>query len=312
MDFATLVAKNWREAPLSRPDVAMLEFCEKLTLTPFLVCEGDIERLRGHGFDDRDILSIILAAAYRNYIVRVADALGVELNNTVDYPPEFIAAFGVNVAAAGTTLYADRQTAQTAVNVAVKPVVGRVARSDPSMCWLRGPFPDLGNEHGEVGIMTHLPLAFALRPDAMEVTAGFLRLVDFGGSGLGERLEALLGWTTASVLYSRYMGTHHAARLLHYGMAEDDLRGGLDGLDRGRLTGVEMAAVRFAEQLTRSPSAMARTDVVSLRSAGFSDAEVVTIAADVSVQNFVGRVVNAVGLKVEPDLEPLADRMYPQ
>ena len=63
----------------------MLEFSEKLTLIPSSITEVDIETLRGHGFSDRDILSIILAGAYRSYIVRVADALGIELNPTVDY-----------------------------------------------------------------------------------------------------------------------------------------------------------------------------------------------------------------------------------
>ena len=62
----------------------MLEFSEKLTLIPSGIAEGDIKALRSHAFSDRDLLSIILAGAYRNYIVRVADALGAELNPTVE------------------------------------------------------------------------------------------------------------------------------------------------------------------------------------------------------------------------------------
>ncbi|MEE9216763.1 MAG: hypothetical protein V3U32_04935, partial [Anaerolineales bacterium] len=74
----------------------MLDFSEKLTLTPSEMAEEDLVGLRTHGFTDRDILSIVLAAAYRNYIARIADALGVELNTTVDYAPELIRAFGVD------------------------------------------------------------------------------------------------------------------------------------------------------------------------------------------------------------------------
>jgi len=312
VEFATQVANDWREAPLEPPDVAMLEFSEKLTLTPFLMSEADLVELRTHGFDDRNILSIILAAAYRNYIVRVADALGVELNGTVEYTREFIEAFGVSAQTGSTTLYADRQTAGISVHAAVKPARGPVAESAKSICWLNVSSSDRLTGGGEVGALKHLSCAFALRPDALEVTAEFLRLVDFGGSGLGERMEALLGWTTASVLYSRYMGTHHAARLLNLGVAKDELQGGLDTFDRLRLSLAEREAVRFAEQLTRSPAAMVRADVASLRSVGFSDADVITIAADVAVQNFVCRVVGAVGLKIERALESLADRWYPQ
>jgi len=290
----------------------MLEFSEKLTVTPFLMAESDIVSLRQHGFSDRDILSIILAAAYRNYIVRIADALGVELNTTVDYPSEFIEAFGVDAGQARTTLYADRQHAGTTANAAVKRVDGTVSRSASNLCWLEAApsAPSLGRETQVP--LEHLPRAFAQRPDALEVTAEFLRGVDFGGSGLGERVEALLGWTTAAVLHCRYMGTHHAARLLKEGMMEDDLRGGLDTFDRDRLTSQEREALRFAEQLTRSPAGMMRADVSALRAVGFSDADVITLAADVSVQNFVCRVVGAVGLEIEAALEPLADRLYPQ
>lgn len=306
------MAKNWREAPLEPADVAMLEFSEKLTLTPFLMNEADITALRAHGFSDRDILSVILAAAYRNYIVRVADALGVELNATVDYPAEFIAAFGVAGENARTTLYADRETAGAPVVAAVRPSGGRASPPARDICWLEGGASTPVYTRETAVPLEHLPRAFAERPAAFEVTAEFLRLVDFGGSGLGERTEALLGWTTAAVLYCRYLGTHHAARLLKEGMEEHDLLGGLDGLDRERLTPREKEAVRFAEQLTRSPAAMVRADVAALRSVGFSDADVITIAAGVSLQNFVCRVAAGVGLGIEAPLKPLADRLYPQ
>lgn len=58
----------------------MLEYAEKITLAPWTVTEEDVENLRSHGFDDQQILEIATVSAYRNYIARVANALGVELN----------------------------------------------------------------------------------------------------------------------------------------------------------------------------------------------------------------------------------------
>ncbi len=116
----------------------MLDFSEKLTLRPSMMAEQDIVELRSLGFTDRDILSIILAAAYRNYIVRVADGLGVELNPTVDYAPELIRAFGVDEQQARTTLYADRLTRTVpSIKAPVRPDCQPTPRlSTNGTCWI--------------------------------------------------------------------------------------------------------------------------------------------------------------------------------
>jgi uncharacterized protein YciW len=57
----------------------MLEYVEKLTLTPGDMARSDIDNLRSVGFTDRDILDIATVAAYYAYVNRIADGLGVEL-----------------------------------------------------------------------------------------------------------------------------------------------------------------------------------------------------------------------------------------
>ncbi len=59
--------------------VAMLEYVEKLTVTPWDVSEGDVNLLREAGFTDRDVLDICEVAAYYAYVNRIADGLGVKL-----------------------------------------------------------------------------------------------------------------------------------------------------------------------------------------------------------------------------------------
>ena len=55
----------------------MLDFAVQITKDATRISRGDVEGLRGHGFDDRAILQITLIASWFNYINRVADALGV-------------------------------------------------------------------------------------------------------------------------------------------------------------------------------------------------------------------------------------------
>ena len=68
---------DFRSAPISEQDRAMLEFVVKLTKDATRVSPDDHERLRAAGFDDRGILQITLIAAWFNYINRVADSLGI-------------------------------------------------------------------------------------------------------------------------------------------------------------------------------------------------------------------------------------------
>ena len=57
----------------------MLDYAVKLTLTPGNVGEGDVEHLRGVGLDEAAILDICQVCSYFNFVNRMADGLGVEL-----------------------------------------------------------------------------------------------------------------------------------------------------------------------------------------------------------------------------------------
>ena len=57
----------------------MLDYAVKLTLSPADIGKEDVDRLRKEGFDDSGILDICQVTAYYNYVNRLADGLGVEL-----------------------------------------------------------------------------------------------------------------------------------------------------------------------------------------------------------------------------------------
>ncbi len=63
----------------------MLRYAVKLTRTPAAVTEADVESLRQVGFSDLDILHIVEVTAYYAYANRVADGLGIPLE---DWIPE--------------------------------------------------------------------------------------------------------------------------------------------------------------------------------------------------------------------------------
>jgi uncharacterized protein YciW len=66
----------------------MLDYSARLTREPWAMREADVAALRQAGFSDRDILDINQVAAYYAYVNRVADGLGVSLDEYVAAPTE--------------------------------------------------------------------------------------------------------------------------------------------------------------------------------------------------------------------------------
>lgn len=60
--------------------LAILNYAEKLTITPGMVNEYDIQNLRIHDLNDEDILNINLVVSYFNFVNRIANGLGVEFS----------------------------------------------------------------------------------------------------------------------------------------------------------------------------------------------------------------------------------------
>ena len=57
----------------------MLDYAMKLTRRPAQIGREDVDLLRAAGFSDAGILDICQVTAYYNFVNRLADGLGVEL-----------------------------------------------------------------------------------------------------------------------------------------------------------------------------------------------------------------------------------------
>ena len=59
----------------------MLEYAEFLTLCPSSVTQEHVQVLRDAGWTEADIIDIVHITALFNYMVRIADGLGIELQD---------------------------------------------------------------------------------------------------------------------------------------------------------------------------------------------------------------------------------------
>ena len=80
-ETARQLALDYTEADISDEDMAMLGYVAKVTLDPVSIGADDIAILKAHGFDDQAVHDIVQVCGYFNYVNRIADALGVELED---------------------------------------------------------------------------------------------------------------------------------------------------------------------------------------------------------------------------------------
>ncbi len=77
--LAGQVMDDYHSAALDEKTKSLLAFAEKLTRNAYKVTNEDVQALRGQGWSDRQILEATLVAGFLNFINRVVDGLGAEL-----------------------------------------------------------------------------------------------------------------------------------------------------------------------------------------------------------------------------------------
>lgn len=81
--------EDYRTADLSDRERAICVYSVKLTTAPRSMQRDDVEALRAVGLSDAAILDVCQVTAYYNYVNRLADGLGVELEGyweRVEFP----------------------------------------------------------------------------------------------------------------------------------------------------------------------------------------------------------------------------------
>jgi uncharacterized peroxidase-related enzyme len=70
---------DYTKAILDSKTLAMLNYAVKLTVKPTSITEEEVDILRDRGCTDREILDVCQITSYFNFVNRMAEGLGVEL-----------------------------------------------------------------------------------------------------------------------------------------------------------------------------------------------------------------------------------------
>lgn len=80
-ELAATMRENFRDHQLSDAERAMLEFAEQLTTSPEADHASSVQKLKSLAFTEEAILHITLVIAYFNFVNRIANGLGVHLED---------------------------------------------------------------------------------------------------------------------------------------------------------------------------------------------------------------------------------------
>jgi uncharacterized peroxidase-related enzyme len=82
-DLAARIEADYTTSGVSEKRLAMLDYAAKLTIDPGSVTEQDVVGLRDVEFTDTDILHIAEVVGYYAYANRLADGLGIPLEDWI-------------------------------------------------------------------------------------------------------------------------------------------------------------------------------------------------------------------------------------
>lgn len=125
----------------------------------------------------------------------------------------------------------------------------------------------------------------------------------FGKSPLPRKDRELVAVAVSAANACDYCVTHHAEALEQHTKDAELVRRVAKDPDGAELESRDRALVDYALGLTREPGEDRETAVGALRSAGFSDEEILHATEITAYFNFVNRIVTGLGVELEADSE---------
>ncbi|WP_261130425.1 carboxymuconolactone decarboxylase family protein [Bacillus sp. Marseille-Q3570] len=77
--FVEQLKQDYKDANITEKEEAILDYAVKLTRKPNSVHDNDIQNLRDKGCTDQEILDVCQITSYFNFVNRMAEGLGVQL-----------------------------------------------------------------------------------------------------------------------------------------------------------------------------------------------------------------------------------------
>jgi uncharacterized peroxidase-related enzyme len=154
----------------------------------------------------------------------------------------------------------------------------------------------------------NIMMMHSLRPHSMEGHMAIYKYVlHHSGNTVPKWFLEVLGVWVSSLNACVYCVEHHFAgmkRLVADDPRSDAIRAGIEARDLAALplNAAQIAALVYAQKLTRAPAEMVETDVIALRDAGWSDGEILEINQVSAYFSYANRTVLGLGCSTAGDV----------
>jgi RNA polymerase sigma-70 factor (ECF subfamily) len=276
---------DFRRADLPAPEVALLEFCLRLSLDwPSFGIE-DVDTLRSHGFDDYAILEAVLTCALSRFLFVISAGL----RPTPDFEP-YQAGHWPSVSARKAT---ERNPFGHGAH-AQGPYIRTVYLSPKTFA----PFAAILKTHG---FIPNVYRAQSLRPDVLEAAASNVRSTLVTSDALSRKQKECIFVAVSAAILNSYCVAAHCNLLRGMGLSPDE--GDQIALDHHQtdLPEADKTMLDFALKLAVRPFEVGMKDIDRLRGLGFSDEQILECEAVTGLSNYVNMLY--IGLGAEPDFD---------
>ncbi|HEX2712827.1 MAG TPA: peroxidase-related enzyme [Candidatus Acidoferrales bacterium] len=278
--------KDYRQASLPAAQVALIDFCLKLSHHPLRVHSQDIEGLRACGFDDDAIYEAVLVTALASYHCTLSAGLGPE----PDFEPRKLPSATPNRPASADWVQQGLPTSGKK-----GPFLPTVYRSPRAFA----PFLLLQKSHGYI---PNFFRAQARWPDVLEAETDAVGRILMPEDVLSRLQKECVLLAVSGANLNSYCVAVHCNLLRGLGMSAEE--GDQIAVDhhQASLPKADMALVDFALKVGVRPSESCREDIARLRGLGFTEEQVLEGVVVTALNNFANTL--QMGLGIVPDFEP--------
>jgi len=280
--------ENLHQAGLSTAEVALLDFCLKLSLDWQTVGLEDIEKLRSHQFDDFAILEAVLTCA----LARFFSVLSAGLRPEPDFEPYKLSAGR----SAPATKVPDRRSFAHGPHQHGRkdPYIRTVYLSPKTFA----PFAGVLKTHG---FIPNVYRAQSLRPDVLEAASSSVRAILITADVLSRIQKECIFVAVSAAILNSYCVAAHCNLLRGFGLSPEE--GDQIAFDhhQSNLSKADKSLLDFALKLAVRPSEVCREDIDGLRALSFTDEQILECVALTALSNYVNML--QIGLGAEPDFE---------
>ena len=283
------VLNDYEHAGLLAPELALLEFCLKLSRDSFSVSLEDVQALRAEGFRDEAIVEAVVVTALAAY----RGTLSVALRPEPDFKLRNLHPKAIRVALEAESPTLGKGTRRT---------VGRRGPYVPAPYLSANTFKHFAVVQKSHGFIPNFFRAQTLRPDLLQAELDAVGSILLPEDVLTRvQKESILLAVSAANLNS-YCVAVHCNMLRGLGLSAEEADQIAVDYRLSNLSKADVALLDFAFKLGTRFSDFSPEDSAKLASFGFTREQILEAAVVTALNNFANTL--QMGLGIEPDFEP--------